>query len=138
MTTTRNLWGDLPDLKTAARSPAVILEEQGVVLARLTKNILSGEVIKRPKPGRYDEIEATFYIVAQLLDEYRYSVCSVIYEPASLYPAGLVDLVAGEREAVNCNSEEELSDSLGRLLSSDKVQRVVVSLIRESGVDELG
>lgn len=137
MTTTTNLWGDLPVLEATDRSPAVILDEQGNQLSALTKHVLSGEVVKRPTRdgGRFD---ATLFIVAQLLDEYRYAVCRAEYSPVELYPCKLYDLASSVRQEFPCQTETELYEALKHILQSDKVRKVVSALMRESGAKGAG
>lgn len=128
---TKNLWGDLPLAEAEEKSPAQVLDEQAKQLGPLTKNVLSGEVFKRPRNDGL--FEATLYIVAEFLDEYRYAVCRIDYSPISLYPLELYDLVGSQRENVRCKTEEELLDTLSYVLQSEKVRKVISSLIRESG-----
>ena len=127
----RNLWGELPSLENVPISPAQLFEEQGNLLAQATKNLLRGETVKRAVGN--DRFAATLFVVAPLLDGYKYALCRVYYSPIAPYPVTFETVVAKKRSiTTDCEDETQLRTKLGELLQSPEVHQVVGSLMRES------
>ena len=123
-----NLWGELP-LSTPIRTPTVILQEQANTLTELTKGVLVGRVQQSTAGPNF---QSTLLIVAPSLNNYSYSVVS-IQHPITLYPLTLIDHTVGL--GVDQPDEEQFISSLGRILSSDAIKRVVAGLMAQIGVN---
>jgi len=130
MSDEKNLWGDIEELPEQV-SPLQILAEQASALGRATRGVLHGDVIRRTSRDG-TEIEATLYVVAPMLDDYRYSVCHATYDPSASYPVRLKPTAEKNPVVTRCGDDVEFSDSLAKILQSPTVKNAVASLIRES------
>jgi hypothetical protein len=117
----RNLWGTLPDAE-GVKPPVTILREQAGVLARATNNVLLGRVSMVQFGGGGFAYELD--IVAPALTGYVYTVLDIEHR-VSFYPV----IVKADGDAFKCNDEQEFIDTLGRILSSEKVHKVISSLL---------
>jgi len=124
----KNLWGDLGNIEQMS-TPAVVLAEQGSMLSELTKNRLIGnvetEASYKPSLKSYG-FSSTLHIVVPGMNNYTYSLLTIDY-PIDLYPLVVRNYV-DESQAL-CNTEEELIGKLQEILSSEKVQKVLSTLI---------
>ena len=124
----KNLWGQLP-IEDEIRTPTHILKEQATILTDMTKGVLQGEVSVGQDGGRF---ELNLYIVAPRIENYTFTVawCS---HGLDLYP---VRVNPGWDRAytarIECANEEEFESALKSILSSDKVRRVVSTLLGQS------
>ena len=126
---TQNLWGDIK-AEESVRTPTNVLKEQATALSRMTKGVLEGSV----NVGReYGKFTIGLSIVAPAINNYEFEVVYVSHD-IELYPVTVV--AAWERYELNkpieCQNEEEFANALGRILGSDRVKRVISSLIAQS------
>ena len=77
----RNLWGDFP-VEEDVKTPESVLRDQAQILAEATQGLLDGRLEFSQKGSDFD---IRFYIVAPLLNNFRYLVARVVY-PATLFP----------------------------------------------------
>ncbi|AUT03447.1 hypothetical protein CLI64_25225 [Nostoc sp. CENA543] len=122
----KNLWGELPK-NVEVRTPYLILKEQASILTQMTKGLLIGEVDR--KPVLQNVFIARLRIRVPELNSYTYSVVDVQY-PLKLYPLVIKDYTSSEQE-IQCSSEQEFEVTLGKILSSDQVKRVISTLLAE-------
>jgi hypothetical protein len=126
--TIKDLWGDLGELEPID-TPRRILRDQANLLGEKTGGDVVGEV-QAGGPGL--ELGSLIYslsLVVPALNGYRYAVVRIKH-PANLYPAEVADL-ANEASHV-CEDKGELLVALEKVLSSDRVHRVLASLVVQS------
>lgn len=123
--TAKNLWGELK-LDEPLRTPTLILKEQSAMLTQLTQGILSGELrVSQSSKGLYIEM----YIAAPAVN-YFFEVLSVRHGVADLYPLRVQE--DGASESIRCENEEEFLETLAQILGSDRIGRVIRSLVAQS------
>jgi hypothetical protein len=130
---TKNLWGQLPET-AKIKTPYAILLEQAAMLRELTNGLLIGDV-KRVEPAAQPEFEIKLLIVAPALANYSYTVVTVIYPVITLYPVTL-NLSSESEKLIECHSEEEFMQALENVLSSEKTQKVIASLLAQIQADK--
>jgi hypothetical protein len=126
----KNLWGDVTSA-APVRTPTTILKEQATALTEMTKGTLFGKVnVSTDLEGGF---EILLSIIAPAINNYTFEVV-LVEHGIELYPAKMV--AAWDRfkpgKEVKCKNEDELTDALGRILGSDQVTRVIMSLISQS------
>ena len=121
-----NLWGDFATFPKL-RTPKSILREQADLLNRHTDGIVVAEITD---DSDILYLKCSLELVAPTLNNYRYSVVSVRHKigvfPCQLLPFGSLSGM------VNCGTEAEFIETLGRHLGSDKVRGVVSALMAQS------
>jgi hypothetical protein len=130
---TQDLWGDL-SLEENIRTPVTILREQAALLGQKTNNILEGEVsVERAAPKPHEQFLASFFIVAPLLNKYRYQLLSVQYPLVKMYPLVIFDYNSEDSpEKIACEDEASFVQALGRIFIQPEVKKVLSSLISQS------
>ncbi|MCP4213909.1 MAG: hypothetical protein GY765_04590 [bacterium] len=132
-----NLWGDISP--ATEETPIFILKEQASLLGKLTKNILEGKVrvdqgpiSLKIKPSALPQtgIVCRLSVVAKALDSYQFQILTVQYS-MTMYPLLIKDSTK-ESGAVTCADSKEFIKELGKILSSEAVQKVISSLLRQS------
>ncbi|OQW91383.1 MAG: hypothetical protein BWK78_04820 [Thiotrichaceae bacterium IS1] len=109
---TKNLWGTLPETETI-RTPHAVLMEQAALLREMTNGLLLGKVKRRPVPPnnpfvpQQQGFELRLLIVAPALDNYSYTVVTIFYPMATLYPVKVEN--NSDHKPVTCQSEEEFT-----------------------------
>jgi hypothetical protein len=139
-----NLWGELPKPEIL-RTPLVILREQAALLGEMTNRILEADVglhkasvdysksavelasLEVTRKGR--EFIADLDIVAPFLDHYRVTIAQIKFDLAEVYPVELIDVLAMMN--YKANNEAEFVRKLQGILRSEKVQRVISSLLAQ-------
>ena len=123
-----NLWGELPKTGTT-RTPLVILREQAALFGEMTNRILEASVYAQmiASPSRFI---ADLNIIAPTLNHYRITIAKMRYDLTKTYPVELVDTL-GVTHIVD--TEEEFNRALESILNSEKVQRVISSLLLQIG-----
>lgn len=126
----KNLWGDFGSAE-AIRTPTTVLNEQASALNVATKGVLRGKIEVESVRG---EFQIVLSIVAPAINNYEFEVLQVSHG-IELYPATVV--AAWERHSadtgeVECENEDEFTRALARILGSDRVRRVISSLIAQS------
>ena len=125
----KNLWGNLT-AEESVRTPTNVLNEQATALSEMTKGILHGKVELWSEEKTF---KITLSIVAPAVNNYEFEVVSVKH-PVELYPVSVV--AAWERwelrKEIECQDEEEFMAALERILGSERVRRVISSLIAQS------
>jgi hypothetical protein len=123
---TRNLWGDSfkPEL---IRTPYIIWREQASLLGQLTDNLIEATT-ERSRMSTI-HIEVKLSIIAPALENYTYRVLSVIYKVDQIYPLEVIDHQTLVTET--CENEEQFIDTIGKILSSDRVKTVINSLLSQ-------
>jgi hypothetical protein len=152
VTATESLWGAFPEPKNRIRTPKHIFREQAQILSDLCNHLLLGEVVADAAKGK---IIVSLYVVAPTLNNYRVLIARA-YHDATGYPVTLEDPLEsvptvvraesyddetdeiidvevpgsgpGKRE---CQNESEFREALSRILKSEKVHRVVSTLLSQ-------
>ena len=126
---TKSLWGPLPATE-GIRTPTQVLKEQATALANMTGSVLQGEVNVTQNRGVF---ELDLNIVVPALDNYRYLVARATHR-LDLYPVTLMPgwELYNQRVTVECPDEGAFEAALGEILSSEKVRRVLTSLLAQS------
>jgi hypothetical protein len=120
----QSLW-KIPDT-TNLRTPVTGLKEQASALTEATDGILVGEV--RTNSGNsQDSLQYGLDITVPSLNNYRYRVATLI-QPLTMYP---LSVIVGSRNSM-ANNEDELIKVLADILGSDRVQRIIGSLITQA------
>ncbi len=122
----KNLWGDIPT-HDLLRTPYHILREQASFLGEMTGNLLEGHV-RRSKVLAMDVFRLDLSIVAPTLDNYAYTVLHAEHN-INLYPVYVSESTPTNRK--ECKNEAEFVEAVGSILSSDKVRKVIVSLLSQ-------
>ena len=126
----KNLWGQLPSTDEIT-TPTQILKEQATQLTDLTKGVLQGDVSVRQSSGKF---LLQLAIQAPFVDNYEY-VALYASHSLDLYP---VTVAAGwedkyhPKTKVDCANREEFETTIGGILSSDRIRRVIASLLAQS------
>ena len=122
----KSLWGDLEGLPEM-KAPSLYLIEQGKILKKMTKDLLSFKVYNdTPYENTF---VCTFYIVAELLNDYKYQLLSIYYG-FEIYPLELHD--AANNQKYKCYKESDYLDTLEKVFTSDQVRKIIASLISQS------
>ena len=122
----KNLWGELPEAANI-RSPATILREQASLLTQMTKGTLDGQVSLKGSDGIF---VAHLAIMAPALDNYVFTVLRAQY-PMEMYPVTVAEFT-GASLRYRCKDEENFQDALAKVLSSDRIKRVIGHLLSKS------
>ena len=118
----KNLWPDF-NVDHTPRSPRSILEEAGSGLEEKTSGLVQFYVGTPSVKDNKMEIPASLYVPSL---PYFYPFLRVIFAIDSFYP---LRIVADKIEEIVANSENELIDSLGRILSADSTRESIERLI---------
>lgn|GEM_PF-1339800 len=130
MENSKDLWPK--DLKLIdVRPPVAVLQEQGAILARRTKNLLRGRVDQIPGKKAFN---FKFVIEAPTLP-YEYDLFSIHYDiemyplsvrfEPSLYPTS--PKRAGMKEL---GSEDEFTQFLQKVFNSEKTRKLITALLQ--------
>lgn len=122
--TTKNLWGELPELENI-RTPAAILREQAMLLTEMTVAVLRGEVSVTP---RKEGLRLNLFILVPALNNYSYSVLYVDH-PLTLYPLTVFD---GAEEEITCADEDSFLAAIETVLKSPRVRKAIQALLAQS------
>jgi len=124
-TTTENFWGEIPKVDKA-RTPLSILKEQAAMLGQLSNRLLEGDVtLESNSPSK---IDAFLSIVAPSLGGYSIYIIRIIHD-IQIYPLTMIKLFEPDNRSREIHSEEEFIETLKAILSSDKVKRIIASLL---------
>ncbi len=141
---TVDLWGDI--VTEPIKTPLSILKEQGALLERKTKGILTVGV--KVDSVRENNLSAfpflfnnnlpknailryAFYIKSPSLN-YSYHLFSV-FQPVEIFPSIFdVSIFEDEENKLMANDENEFITILGEILQSPKTQRIISSLFSQS------
>ena len=126
---TESLWGNLEGIDPA-RTPAMILQEQAGLLGKLTNEILEG-IVGRDLIGDSNKMIVSLYVVAPALQRYRVKILGLDYSYATVYPVFVSNSIEGDGRQV-ARTESDLVSILKDILSSQRVQNVIATLIAES------
>lgn len=120
-----SLWGPIP-ATVEVKPPVAILGEQANEITAQTRGVIRGHVDKTARDGRlYYELSLN----APALDNYYIAILTIV-NGIDLYPATIRDHIH-DRE-LQCGDEGQLIDSLGQVLGSPEVSRIVASLLSQS------
>jgi hypothetical protein len=141
MSMVENLWGieSLEDISTPD-VPKRILAEQAALLRKITNGLLygdveatsdkafssKGELIVGHDDFRF-EFNYGFYVCAPALGDYHHLLFSVHHD-IGLYPCFVVE---GD-EGRPCQTEDDFTRIVHSILSSERVRRIVESLVAQS------
>jgi hypothetical protein len=127
---TVDLWGDI--ITEPIRTPQLILKEQGALLERKTKGILTVEVSSTTLSG--DIFQHVFKIKSSNMN-YSYQAF-YIRHPVDLYPVIFHSTPLEEKSdellIPKAKDEKEFMELLKQILQSEKIQKVINSLISQS------
>ena len=144
----RDLWpedfGHISELK----APVTILKEQASLLGKKTSNLVEAEVVQysSPTPGKFDY---TFYIVAPVLDNYKYKLFTISHGidsyPVTIYVGedmqAEIDLaeidLTEPREKLVAESESEFVEVLKKIFSTEKTKRAIGTLLSMASEEEI-
>jgi hypothetical protein len=131
-----DLWPPSFEAVSEPNPPIDILREQAALLEQKTGGVVLAEVL-----SGYDSnfivvhrgktslpISHSFYLVAPALENYRYQLFR-IDQPIEHYPLFIIGSPIGDLEV---ESQEEFVETLRRIFSDDKTQKVIQSLIAHS------
>ena len=127
----QDLWPDDIGALPPEKLPVMVLREQAAFLGRRTKNLVEAEVVTAPDwdtnlvPA--PAIVHRFILRAPTLSNYRYELLSVC-QPATLYP---LKIVFGD-EIYDAVSDNDLTDHLRRIFSSNTARTIVGALVAQS------
>lgn len=124
-TQVRDLWPSDIGVATII-TPVSILREQAALLGEKTSNLVQAEV-KTSSDG--PRVMHAFFLIAPAMDRYRYRLLYVTHN-IELYPLTISFEAANSQIVVK--SQDEFIEQLGKLLSSEKTQNIVKSLIVQS------
>jgi hypothetical protein len=130
------------------KSPLSILKDQAAMLGQKTQMIVKAEVGRgnleyyyRTAAINKEDLKKflyEFYIVAPVLENYRYRLFSIIHD-VDLYPVEFLLDVEIEEEIIGeevdlrfALSESQFIDMLGHILNSNKTKKVIRSLLAQS------
>jgi len=130
-----DLWPQELPTELAPRAPVTILKEQAALLGKKTENIVEASVRlekswrEEKRPFVYD-----FHIVSKPLN-YSYKVFS-LYHGFEPYPVTfsldrdiLEEVSPRSDEDLSAGSEEELLSILSRILQSEKIKKVIATML---------
>jgi hypothetical protein len=106
-------------------TPLTVLKEQATFLGERTKNLIEGRVQTKVE-GEAMKFRHSLYLVVPTLGNYRYFLLSVTHNP-TIYPIEIFD--ATSERAIMARDFEEFKEKLREILSSDRVKRIVGSLL---------
>lgn len=115
-----DLWPDF-ELETV-RSPKTILKEQADLLSHKTNNILKGEI---GFVSAYDETTVGFSITSPYLNNYKYQLFHIKYNPATLYPVTIDG-------SITCEDETTFKESIKGILRDPRTIKIINSLYSQS------
>jgi hypothetical protein len=128
----KNLWGELPS-SAEMRTPYFILCEQAAMLGQLTDHLLVAEVTQDISTEHDFLLELN--IVAPSLNNYSYRALWASHD-AEIYPVTVETSTnvfpiydGGLRK--KCRNEEVFVEAVGKILSCDKVRKVIAGLLSE-------
>ncbi len=126
----KSLWPNEINVASNEVAPVTILKEQATFLGQKTQNIVIAEVKPLTLPKGF--ISYVFYLVAPVLDNYRFELFRVLGRVVNLYP---IDINAGTIgiKKKTINSEDELLKVLADILSHPKTMKIVESMLVQSG-----
>ena len=104
------------------RSPKTILKEQADLLSHKTNNILKGEI---GFVSAYDETTVGFSITSPYLNNYKYQLFYIKYNPAILYPV----VIDGN---TLCEDETSFKENIKKILSDPQTIKIINSLYSQS------
>lgn len=122
-----DLWGEI--VTEPIRTPLAILREQGAILERRTNGTLTVKIVSQSFES--ESFSHTFYINASHLN-YSYGAF-VIHHPIELYPVEVVSesLIPFGGKVQQAHNEDQFLQLLGRVLQSDKIQKVIRALLSQ-------
>jgi hypothetical protein len=134
----RDLWPAI-SIPPNVNFPVVILREQAALLQHKTRGLVTAEVrsstgvpLSSAEP-REQYIFHTFYLVAPLLENYKYRLF-VLEHPKleQMYPLLIKDSPVGD---VKVDTEEDFVGALRKIFTHDKSQKIIQALIAQSPLD---
>ncbi|MGH9753323.1 MAG: hypothetical protein ACREA2_11115 [Blastocatellia bacterium] len=134
----RDLWPAI-STPTNAGFPVAILREQAALLQNKTRGLVTAEVLSGTgvplTSGELGEqyIFHAFYLVAPLLEHYRYRLFTVEHSKLEqMYPLIIRDSPVGE---VKVDTEERFVEELKKIFTDDKTQKIIQALIAQSPLE---
>lgn len=124
--TRKNLWGDFKSIDVGS-TPAALLREQAALLGEMTQELLTAEVSSSSERG---SLYHNLSIVAPPLDGYRVSILRACHG-VEVYPVMLDNVIEGRWNFAKCQNESEFLEAVSRILGSERVRRVVASLLAQ-------
>lgn len=115
-----DLWPDFRLEKV--RSPKSILKEQADLLSQKTNNVLKGDI---GSVSQQSETTVGFSITSPFLNNYRYQLFYVKFNPATLYPVFLDGYGS-------CNDEADFVQKVKEILSAPTTIKIINSLYSQS------
>ncbi len=158
--TTKSLWPKIEEASTV-RTPASILREQADALSDVTDNILKGAVqhfpafiyeidtfkkriMKDDSLGESRLAGFSLDIVAPKLNNYRFTILNIAYDPLSIYPVYLSsNILTKERNlndlpgATKFSSEAEFTEAFKKILRAERVKEIINNLMAQSKEPDL-
>lgn len=131
----KSLWGNFSELDNI-QSPYIILKNQASKLTHLTNNLLVGNVEKFLfQDNRQYQNASVLKIEVPSLKNYSIEVVRIDYN-FDLYPlllkSKVIDIgLFGLSKSKECASENDLNKALEEVLSSNKVKRIIGTLLKE-------
>lgn len=140
----KNLWVKVEDAPEE-RTPEVILREQAEFLTKRHDPFLEARVNAFNAFKRARRIDVSPYgnlfgcnleIVAPRINYYTYEVLKVAFDPVLIYPVAVFSNILGDGEnrLCACDVEDEFMSVIGKILSSDKIAKVIEALLAQSKI----
>jgi hypothetical protein len=149
-----DLWPEKINTKIKKIAPVTILRQQASLLGKKTKNIVEGQVETRTVKDSYEEklLEHSFYVVAPVLDFYKYPLFRVQHGILDWYPLKIfVDVIDSKSfkekgwdvqnmkrrirlkaASIGTETEEEFIEKLKEIFALEETQQAIGSLIAQS------
>ncbi|MBI1902083.1 MAG: hypothetical protein HYS13_13355 [Planctomycetia bacterium] len=127
MSTTEDLWGELPPVNPTP-NPRALLREQASLLSQKTRNVLEGTVRTALAPS--GKLVTEFGVRCPALDNYEFQVLSLWEELPGAYPVTIRDHLNDRK--TNVSSEATMRALLKQILTSERIRNAIASLLREA------
>ncbi|MBI1249125.1 hypothetical protein GC197_14940 [bacterium] len=124
-----DLWGELPAADNR-RTPRDVLTEQAGLLTNKTRGKLEGRVRQRLGVKRSEKSDIYTFEINVPANSYTFGVCTIEFDPISLYPAKLYDKVKGK--GCEISDENDFKEKLGEVFQSNEMREVMAALLRMS------
>ena len=129
----KSLWPDFAPAK-GELPPITILKQQASVLGLKLRNLIEADV----ETGTTDYqryLRHTLFLVAPVLNFYRYKLLDVEHSATQMYPATIkvpLDDPANTHSEIKAENEEEFKDALKDIFASAQTKKVIENLLAQS------
>jgi hypothetical protein len=121
-----DLWGDF-EVPENVQTPFGILQEQASIFSKKTNYVLLARA--KREDGSFGRLAASLHIVSGALNNYDLEVLGIEHG-IEMYPVKIIDQLNNQR--YEGKDEKQFLELLARVLQSEKLKRVVSSLMVQS------